>query len=79
MNLPMLKVRGWKLATGEILALVFVRKEGDRLELLSEQYAIDDDDFARIVKESQARLDAATREAGFDATSYVEFAGAVKV
>lgn len=58
MEFKPLKVRGWKLETGEILVLIFARigGSGDRLELLEERYVKDEDEFTEVVKEAMGRL-----------------------
>ena len=66
MELPALKIRSWALESGEILVLLFVRKDGrsDKLELLSEQYAKDEEEVNKIISEAGVHLENAMKEAG---------------
>lgn len=78
-ELKMLKVRAWQLSNGEWLVLLFIRRADDRLELLSEEYAPDEEGVKEALRVAQERLSAASREAGFpDVKVYAEFAGAKK-
>lgn len=78
-ELNVLKFRAWQLASGEWLVLRFIRGDDGSLELLSEEYAPNEDSVKEAVRLSQERLLEATKSAGFhDAKVHVQFPGAKK-
>lgn len=79
MEIKPLKVRAWKLESGEFLVLLFMRTADDRLELLTEEYVPDKEALEQFIRQASGRLEATMRAAGIPASSVrVEFAGAKK-
>lgn len=79
LEMKALKVRAWQLSNGEWLVLLFLRTATDRLELLHEEYAPDEDGVKAAIRRAEERLSEAMKEAGcLNATVRSEFAGAKK-
>lgn len=78
-EMNMMKFRSWQLASGEWLILLFLRTADGRLQLLSEEYAPNEDGVKEAITVAQERLRAAVKSAGAtDCKVTAQFPGAKK-